>query len=316
MLYSAKLSFCVAIAIQMCIICVWIFFYKRNFQMCGRQYGEIATLTKTEGRLTTCPLIPIGLVGSITVNKTDPQTWTTIEQKYSVIKDGGFVPENCTSRQRVTILVPFRDRESHLRIFLNHMHAFLMKQQLEYAIYVIEQSKDFEFNRGFLFNVGFKEALKDSDYDCFVFHDVDLLPENDHNIYTCPVDQPKHLSVILENWDYKLPYDANFGGVSAMTKEQYEAVNGFSNSFFGWGGEDDDFYNRVVWANMSIYRAITGVGRYSSLQHVTATENPARYKILSKGKEQMWKDGLSSLNYIIIQKKTKKLFNHIIVKTI
>lgn len=107
--------------------------------MCGRHYGEIATLTKTEGRLTTCPLIPIGLVGSITVNKTDPQTWTTIEQKYSVIKDGGFVPENCTSRQRVAILVPFRDRESHLRIFLNHMHAFLMKQQLEYAIYVIEQ---------------------------------------------------------------------------------------------------------------------------------------------------------------------------------
>lgn len=79
------------------------------------------------------------LVGNLTVNKTDPQTWTTIEQKYSVIKDGGYVPENCTSRQKVAIIIPFRDRESHLRIFLNHMHAFLMKQQLEYAIYVIEQ---------------------------------------------------------------------------------------------------------------------------------------------------------------------------------
>lgn len=45
---------------------------------------------------------------------------------------------------------------------------------------------------------------------------------------------------------FRLPYDANFGGVTAMTKEQYEAVNGFSNSFFGWGGEDDDFYNRFV----------------------------------------------------------------------
>lgn len=40
MLYSAKVTFCVAIAIQMCIICVWIFFYKRNFQMCGRHYGR------------------------------------------------------------------------------------------------------------------------------------------------------------------------------------------------------------------------------------------------------------------------------------
>lgn len=40
---------------------------------------------------------------------------------------------------------------------------------------------------------------------------------------------------------FRLPYETNFGGVSALTKEQYEAVNGFSNSFFGWGGEDDDF---------------------------------------------------------------------------
>lgn len=31
-----------------------------------------------------------------------------------------------------------------------------------------------------------------------------------------------------------------------MTKEQYETVNGFSNIFYGWGGEDDDLYNRSV----------------------------------------------------------------------
>lgn len=45
---------------------------------------------------------------------------------------------------------------------------------------------------------------------------------------------------------FRLPYETNFGGVSALTKEQYEAVSGFSNSFFGWGGEDDDFYNRFI----------------------------------------------------------------------
>lgn len=45
---------------------------------------------------------------------------------------------------------------------------------------------------------------------------------------------------------FRLRYETNFGGVSALTKEQYEAVNGFSNSFFGWGGEDDDFYNRFI----------------------------------------------------------------------
>lgn len=64
--------------------------------------------------------------------------WLKIESKYTMVSNGSHHPENCSARHKVAILVPFRDRESHLRIFLNHMHAFLMKQQLEYAIYVVE----------------------------------------------------------------------------------------------------------------------------------------------------------------------------------
>ena len=35
-------------------------------------------------------------------------------------------------------------------------------------------------------------SLKDSDYESFILHDVDLLPENDYNTYTCSTDHPKH----------------------------------------------------------------------------------------------------------------------------
>ncbi|XP_034313784.2 beta-1,4-galactosyltransferase 4 [Magallana gigas] len=279
------------------------------------EYNYTTTTDKADGALKKCQLIPSGLVGKLKVDKT-PKTMEAIEKKYETIKDGKYKPKNCTARQKVAILIPFRDRESHLRIFLNHMHTFLMKQQLEYGIYVVEQTKGLEFNRGFLFNVGYKEALRDSDYDCFVLHDVDLLPENDHNIYTCPVDQPKHLAVASEKWQYNLPYTSYFGGVSALTREQYEAVNGFSNEFFGWGGEDDDFYNRVAWSQMSVYRSINDVGRYSALHHKPAVANPKRIDIISKGKERMWKDGLISLKYGIIQKTYKKLFIHIIVKIV
>lgn len=78
------------------------------------------------------------IVGTLKVDKS-PQTWKTIENKYNITKNGRYVPENCTAHQKVAIIIPFRDRESHLTIFLNHMHAFLMRQQLEYAIYVVEQ---------------------------------------------------------------------------------------------------------------------------------------------------------------------------------
>lgn len=76
-------------------------------------------------------------VGKINVEKSNTD-WLKIESKYTMVSNGSHHPENCSARHKVAILVPFRDRESHLRIFLNHMHAFLMKQQLEYAIYVVE----------------------------------------------------------------------------------------------------------------------------------------------------------------------------------
>lgn len=65
-----------------------------------------------------------------------------------------------------------------------------------------EQDKDIPFNRGFLFNVGFMEATKDKEFGCFVFHDVDLLPLNDQNLYQCP-DQPRHMSVAIDKYKFK-----------------------------------------------------------------------------------------------------------------
>ena len=47
----------------------------------------------------------------------------------------------------------------------------------------------------------------------------------------------------------RLPYTTIFGGAGAFKKEDFEMINGFSNHFWGWGGEDDDLYRRYNLRN-------------------------------------------------------------------
>lgn len=51
-------------------------------------------------------------------------------------------------------------------------------------------------------NAAFIEALKEELFHCFIFHDVDLIPENDYNMYSCP-QMPRHLSVAVNELNYK-----------------------------------------------------------------------------------------------------------------
>ena len=69
-------------------------------------------------------------------------------------------------------------------------------------MFFFQQAGDTIFNRAMLFNVGFKEALKFDQYECFIFHDVDLIPEDDRNEYSCPAS-PRHLSVAVDKFNYR-----------------------------------------------------------------------------------------------------------------
>lgn len=66
----------------------------------------------------------------------------------------------------------------------------------------LHQAGDTMFNRAKLLNVGFREALKDYDYTCFVFSDVDLIPMNDRNAYRC-FSQPRHISVAMDKFGFR-----------------------------------------------------------------------------------------------------------------
>ena len=55
-----------------------------------------------------------------------------------VQKGGIYKPRDCKPIDSVAIIIPYRDREKQLEIFINYMHAFLQRQQLQYGIFVVE----------------------------------------------------------------------------------------------------------------------------------------------------------------------------------
>lgn len=50
--------------------------------------------------------------------------------------------------------------------------------------------------------------------------------------------------VLFFSFFFSLPYKSFFGGVSALTPEHYMKMNGFPNTYWGSGGENDDIATR------------------------------------------------------------------------
>ena len=198
------------------------------------------------------------------------------------------------------IIVPFRDRAAHLEQFLPHMEQFL--KDVPHQIFVIEQGDDKPFNRGKLLNIGFALAKPSCTYVCF--HDVDMLPKKAD--YSYP-DNPTHLASNAEQFDFEMPYPTYFGGVTLFNNPDFEAVNGYSNNYWGWGAEDDDLRLRCGHAGLIIENRI---GFFSSLSHERAKENDplvlANQDLLEEflyGPSKLPEEGLKTLDYQI-QKQT------------
>ncbi|KAI2657050.1 Beta-1,4-galactosyltransferase 1 [Labeo rohita] len=312
---------------------------------------SVSNVTETVKKLETCPDNPPRLVGPLRVEFSDPVTLDLVRSENPGLQPGGrFKPADCIAQQKVAIIIPFRNRDEHLKYWLYYLHPILQRQQLDYGVYVINQAtssdsivdfvcssrtsapqfiqgSSFEFavcykredccslsgargltdssgllrlrpslnfiaqaqvppwcsseeekggeetfNRAKLLNVGYAEALKEYDYNCFVFSDVDLIPMDDRNIYKC-YNQPRHLSVSMDKFGFRLPYVQYFGGVSSLSKEQYLKINGFPNNYWGWGGEDDDIFNRVSSKGMSISRPDGMIGRCRMIRHERDKQN-------------------------------------------
>jgi hypothetical protein len=152
-------------------------------------------------------------------------------------------------KHKLGVCVPYRNREEHLKEFVPTISKFLQSKGIEFGIYLGHQIDDKLFNRGAMKNIAAKQAFDDG-CDYVVWHDIDMVPEDDTCDYSYPIDNPQHIAVNISQSDYNLKYEQYFGGAVLFTKEQVEATNGYSNDYWDWGMEDDDLFWRCVKEGM------------------------------------------------------------------
>jgi hypothetical protein len=225
----------------------------------------------------------------------------------------------------IAIIVPYRDlhtaqkRAAHLKQFVPYMHTFCNKIKRntglisDYHIYIIEQSNDGrKFNRGKLLNIGFDMACKSGrKHDVFIFHDVDLLPSNELGVWYAKMPtKPIHIARVWDRYSNNPKY---FGGVVSFSKSDFRRINGYPNTFWGWGGEDDELQKRLE--RNGIQFVAPNVGSLMDLEEMNLTEKLSflrenkSWKCMVKWEaldehETTWKtNGLMDLKYKLLSNK-------------
>nr|XP_039252302.1 beta-1,4-galactosyltransferase 4-like isoform X1 [Styela clava] len=230
---------------------------------------------------------------------------------------------NCQTAQNVAFIIPFRNRETHLRLVVGHLIPVLQRQNIRFAFFIVTQNGNEYFNKGRLMNTGFEFAsevgkARNQAFDCYIFHDVDLFVEHDSLLYRCGGGKEiDHLAPRIDKFKY-VPYCCGMtvGGVIGFTEEQYRTVNGYSNKYWGWGAEDDDMADRLELHDLGIRRPEGDLGKYTMMSHQRDSLNPintGRFKILWDKNKKFWNDGLGNLDTKITSVLRYPLFVNVLV---
>lgn len=144
------------------------------------------------------------------------------------------------------------------------------------------------------------------EHDWMVLHDVDQIPEIQANSYAKPL-RPKHLVSRTSQFNYRPVFEDLAGGATIMTHEMYEQTGGFSNCFWGWGGEDENMAERIVNRYGKLERNSPELGRYTALehQHDPRLDKTRQYKANTAQSIDGFVDGLRTLRYAIYDKRVK-----------
>ena len=204
-------------------------------------------------------------------------------------------------QKTVAVITLFRDSEDGSRgkqkeHFLEIMPMLFQEKGVHAKIFVVEQSKEYDFNIGKLKNIGFAEANKSAKktgekFNHYIFTDIDVIPDSDLMEYY--VNTPMTPTALAVNGtrysDYEFhkgfPKSPVFGAAVSFTKEQFENVNGYSNAFYKWGQEDLNLAMRVHEKGYPIWYPRSGsIIDLEELQ--TGEKISAKEKVQGLGKDK------------------------------
>lgn len=92
---------------------------------------------------------------------------------------------------------------------------------------------------------------------------------------------------------YTTIYDFLVGGVLALRPQSYVTLNGYSNRYFNWGGEDDDIGLRMLAKDICVQRPTSGY--FFAAGHASQTRNNKRVRLLFDAVLRQNVDGLSNI---------------------
>ena len=177
----------------------------------------------------------------------------------------------------VYIIICFRDAERYQRriqlaSLLKAFSMLLNESDLARVnVIIAEQTHGLKFNRGLLFNAAVehidKKEHNGSEWD-IILHDADLLPSMSYmRAHYLPTYFTSSISHLGSSWVGRYHNNKNyFGGVLRMAIPIYIKTGGFSNSYYGWGGEDDDYLWRVIRSGIAIERQSHSLTAYTDME--------------------------------------------------
>ncbi len=143
--------------------------------------------------------------------------------------------------------------------------------------------KDDPYNRSYNINAGVKALIKAK---MFWLSDIDIIYENSH-LEAC-MDFAMEYDYLTFSMD-KIQYDGDVkrveaGGGFFCKTEYFYTVRGFDERYVGWGAEDNDFTDRIMFAGANVKRWI----KRPILTHMWHFTNKTDNELIQANKDRLF----------------------------